>query len=200
MILHCPKCSYTRKPSDTAPAGTCPSCGIIFEKFLIQRATQPPKASSRKSPEAIAKVRTNPNVQPQPPKQQSTSSCPACGGLVAIGAKSCPHCGQTDPARAPMKKAKAGPLAYALAGLFLLALIISIANNPSPGGHSGPSPITADQQTAAQAAIKLAGYRCDTVSYMGRLLTKIGYRVTCNQDRYAYEIVDEGGRWVVKID
>ena len=200
MILHCPKCAYTRKPSDTAPAGTCPSCGIIFEKFLTQRATQQPKATLRKSPEAIASVQTIPEVPPQPPKQQSTSVCPACGGLVAFGAKACPHCGQTDPAPAQKKKAKAGPLTYALAGLFLLAFIISIANNPPGGGNSSPSPITPDQQTAAQAAIQLAGYRCDTVSYMGGLLTKIGYRVTCNQDRYAYEIVDEGGRWVVKLD
>jgi uncharacterized protein YbjQ (UPF0145 family) len=29
----CPKCSYTRKPTDTAHDYECPSCGIIYAKF-----------------------------------------------------------------------------------------------------------------------------------------------------------------------
>lgn len=33
MTTTCPKCSYTRKPTDTAPTYECPSCGIIYAKF-----------------------------------------------------------------------------------------------------------------------------------------------------------------------
>lgn len=33
MTTTCPKCSYTRKPTDTAPNYECPSCGIIYAKF-----------------------------------------------------------------------------------------------------------------------------------------------------------------------
>ena len=33
MYTTCPKCNYTRKPTDAADAGTCPSCGLIFAKY-----------------------------------------------------------------------------------------------------------------------------------------------------------------------
>ncbi|PHV10257.1 zinc ribbon domain-containing protein [Chitinimonas sp. BJB300] len=29
----CPKCGYTRQPSDTAPTTECPRCGIVFAKY-----------------------------------------------------------------------------------------------------------------------------------------------------------------------
>lgn len=29
----CPKCSYVRKPTDTAPDYACPSCGIVYAKY-----------------------------------------------------------------------------------------------------------------------------------------------------------------------
>lgn len=32
----CPKCSYARKPTDTAPEYSCPSCGIVFAKYDAQ--------------------------------------------------------------------------------------------------------------------------------------------------------------------
>lgn len=32
----CPKCSYTRKPTDTAPDYACPSCGIVYAKYGAQ--------------------------------------------------------------------------------------------------------------------------------------------------------------------
>ena len=31
--VKCPKCSYKRQPSDTAPDWQCPSCGIAYAKF-----------------------------------------------------------------------------------------------------------------------------------------------------------------------
>lgn len=36
MTNTCPKCSYTRKPTDTAPDYACPSCGIVFAKYDAQ--------------------------------------------------------------------------------------------------------------------------------------------------------------------
>ena len=30
----CPKCKYQRQPSDTAAAGVCPACGLIFAKWM----------------------------------------------------------------------------------------------------------------------------------------------------------------------
>jgi len=49
----CPKCSYARQPSDSAPAWQCPSCGIAYAKYAqyLQQAKTgakqlfvPPKA------------------------------------------------------------------------------------------------------------------------------------------------------------
>ena len=36
----CPKCGYARKPADTAPTWQCPSCGIAYNKFQAEAATQ----------------------------------------------------------------------------------------------------------------------------------------------------------------
>jgi hypothetical protein len=91
-------------------------------------------------------------------------------------------------------------LAYAVAGLLLVASIISVVNSSRTGRSEPLPPISDDQRSAGQAAIRLAGYRCDTIDDMGRLVFKTGYRVNCNSYRYAYEIVDEGGRWVVRLD
>ena len=32
-IVTCPKCSYTRTPSDSGPDYSCPSCGIVYAKY-----------------------------------------------------------------------------------------------------------------------------------------------------------------------
>ena len=187
-MQNCPKCKKALPSSYSG--GECPACGVVFSKYFAAE-------TKRQEAEAVRSA-THVNSAPASSAPSKTTSCPACGGLVAIGAKSCPHCGQTNPAPPPKKKA--GPLAYALGGLFLVVFIMSAANNPS-GGGGGPSPsVTDDQRTAAQVSIKLAGYHCDSISYMGRLAFKVGFRVTCNENRYAYEIVDEGGRWVVRLD
>lgn len=33
MTVICPKCNYARKPTDSAPDYSCPSCGIVYAKF-----------------------------------------------------------------------------------------------------------------------------------------------------------------------
>jgi hypothetical protein len=59
----------------------------------------------------------------------ATASCPSCGGLVAIGVKSCPHCGHKKPYAKPASKT-AVTAAYLLAGV----TIYLIAFQP-PGGR-----------------------------------------------------------------
>ena len=33
MTTQCPKCSYVRQPTDTAPDWECPACGIVYAKY-----------------------------------------------------------------------------------------------------------------------------------------------------------------------
>jgi len=37
MFKTCPKCGYVRRQEDRAPDGVCPSCGLIFQKYLKAR-------------------------------------------------------------------------------------------------------------------------------------------------------------------
>src|SRR6188768_1464241 len=34
MFSICPKCQYQRQPTDTGDAGICPSCGLVFAKWV----------------------------------------------------------------------------------------------------------------------------------------------------------------------
>ncbi len=36
MMTTCPKCNYTRQPTDSASAHSCPSCGIVYAKYDAQ--------------------------------------------------------------------------------------------------------------------------------------------------------------------
>ncbi len=44
MAVICPKCAYQRQPADPPPAGSCPRCGIIHNKY---RGPQNPPPSQR---------------------------------------------------------------------------------------------------------------------------------------------------------
>lgn len=46
MSIVCPKCNYTRQPTDTAPDYECPKCGVIYAKATL--------ASSRKNEPSIS--------------------------------------------------------------------------------------------------------------------------------------------------
>lgn len=52
MYTTCPKCAYVRREADTAPAGQCPACGLVFSKWLkaqmVDTAVKP--AASLRSP------------------------------------------------------------------------------------------------------------------------------------------------------
>ena len=34
MFAKCPKCNYQRRPQDNGDAGICPSCGLVFAKWV----------------------------------------------------------------------------------------------------------------------------------------------------------------------
>lgn len=179
------------------PLTECPSCGVIFAKFLVaqeekrKRVAEQESQAARAAEKAAAK--TKPAPLGEPPKAKpvaaTLANCPSCGGLVAIGATACPHCGRGDPAPVPKQSTKG--MKWATAILVVVAILWTM--DKSPSAPSRP-PITNGQKALAQAAIKAGGYRCDDVSHISPLLTKPGYRITCNAGRYVYNFIDEGGR------
>lgn len=136
MIIHCPSCGYSRKPTDTAPSSQCPDCGIIFEKMLsrrpIQKAVTKPATEAERAeapPQSEAKVGQETDLS-------KTTNCPACGGLVAYGAKSCPHCGKSNPAPKPPTKVTRKHVL--IAALLLFVYLVYGVNNP-------PKPLSGDE-------------------------------------------------------
>lgn len=53
-IKTCPKCGYARQPTDAAPIGECPGCGIIFSKYLEQSGRRAAKSAEISATEARA--------------------------------------------------------------------------------------------------------------------------------------------------
>ena len=114
MNTSCPKCGVQWPTDKPLPLTECPSCGVIFAKFLAaqeekrKRAAEQESQAARAAEKAAAK--TKPAPLGEPPKAKpvaaTLANCPACGGLVAIGAKACPHCGRDDPAPAPKQSTK----------------------------------------------------------------------------------------------
>lgn len=49
------------------------------------------------------------------------------------------------------------------------------------------------------AAVKLEGYRCDSVSSLRKWTFSRGFTMKCNNFAYEYEFEDHGGRWRVKV-
>ena len=41
MVNECPKCGYVRQPDDIGPDYECPSCGIVYEKFIAAQDVPP---------------------------------------------------------------------------------------------------------------------------------------------------------------
>lgn len=61
--------------------------------------------------------------------------------------------------------------------------------------------LTQVQVEALVLRVRLAGYRCDSVSSAFPSLFSAApkYRLTCNHNRYVYSIEDRGGRWTVEL-
>ena len=55
--LECPKCRYTRRARETAPAWQCPRCGIAYDKYLASSAA----AGGRPKVEAPAETKVRGN-------------------------------------------------------------------------------------------------------------------------------------------
>ncbi len=67
MQITCPKCGYTRKPTDTAPDYECPKCGVIYAKVMQRANTQ-------------TRGETNPEqMSAFPPNAQTTPATRAAG-------------------------------------------------------------------------------------------------------------------------
>ncbi len=130
VIIHCPSCSYSRRPSDIAPPGSCPECGVVFCEFLAKRSAHRMDGGANEAPQR-GEVPKRP-IPPAAPVAKTTN-CPACGGLVAYGAKTCPHCGKSKPAPEPPRPpTKVTKTHLVLAALLLLAISMSIGNQPEP--------------------------------------------------------------------
>lgn len=215
--MQCPKCRYVRSSGDTEPTNQCPKCGIIYDKydpFAAQReaslraklANRIPKQQPLTSP--VQPTPTTPAVKnvvvaPAPQSDSKVTNCPACNGLVAYGAKTCPHCGKDNPApELKVNPKPAGKIWVLIGCFFVIFWIFNLSQNSTSNTSTANSKPEIDPafRREAQAAIQLAGYKCDSISFIGRLITKTGFRVTCNDDRYAYAITDEGGRIIVRLD
>lgn len=107
-IKECPKCHYIRQPGDTAPAGECPKCGVIYTKAMIRHGKNGPTIpASWKTQEENIKasepintpIRQNEVAEQaamQPPPK-NLIDCQVCGKPLSYQAQSCPSCGHPNP-------------------------------------------------------------------------------------------------------
>lgn len=59
--------------------------------------------------------------------------------------------------------------------------------------------LTEAQIDAVQNLIRAYGYRCDGVNFALRSNWDGSISVSCNENKYSYEIKDIGGNWTVKV-
>lgn len=59
--------------------------------------------------------------------------------------------------------------------------------------------VSESQVEAIQEAIRLSGYKCDTVDSVIPFNFSRGFSIWCNNFRYSYELADKGGRIVVTV-
>jgi predicted nucleic-acid-binding Zn-ribbon protein len=100
MSITCPKCGYTRQPTDHAPDYECPKCGVIYAKVGLAPKPARPEPTQAQTPTAA------PRPTPQgPPTQQGPATqqprqvprnlvfCADCARPISPRAKACPACG-----------------------------------------------------------------------------------------------------------
>lgn len=107
----------------------CPSC-IDIEKKKAQAAedTAKRKRDAEQQRAAAAAIAPTPSKQTAPVAPK-VAACKTCGGVVAIGAKMCPHCGQSNPAPKPPTQVTRKHLI--IAGLIVVYIFIVTANQKS---------------------------------------------------------------------
>lgn len=59
--------------------------------------------------------------------------------------------------------------------------------------------ITKSQAYAMAGMVRAYGYGCSSISSASSFAMSEGYRLSCNNYRYTYEIENKGGRWSVKV-
>lgn len=131
-----------------------------------------------------------PKVVPVAPP--TTTTCPACSGVVAYGAKNCPHCGKSKPAPAPKKLTNRSHVLIALGGLLFLTLLVQMSNGSSSGGRQ-----SAEFNNQAATIINVNGYLCAEVESAFKN-SKDQFEVTCklyrqgSSESKTYLILAEG--------
>lgn len=114
----------------------------------------------------------------------------------------CPKCGpKYVKAKKEIVKGKpVGKVGLCLAAVFVVAMIWNSATQTSRPASSSATAITPAARSAAQTAIQLNGYKCDSLTHMRTLLVGQGYSVQCNNYAYTYIIKDVGGRLTVSVE
>lgn len=79
--------------------------------------------------------------------------------------------------------------------IFILCITICFSNTL----YATDGNLTPSQVDAVQKLIQLYGYKCDDVNFAMRSSWDGSIRVTCNENRYVYEVKDVGGNWTVKV-
>lgn len=107
----------------------CPSC-IDIERKKAQAAeeTAKRKRDAEQQRAAAAAIAPTPS-KPTAPAAPKVAACKTCGGVVAIGAKTCPHCGQSKPAPKPPTQVTKKHLI--VAGLIVVFFFVVTSNQKS---------------------------------------------------------------------
>lgn len=144
MQIVCPKCGHALGLIESAPSGECPGCGLILSKKYLAAQEQKRKAEEATKNWFRGESLKEPDSDPVAPASSAplsalaakamTASCPACGGLVAIGAKACPHCGKQNPAPKPTSR-----VVLLVAGLLLAGFVVTLATRSPSVSLSSPA-------------------------------------------------------------
>jgi hypothetical protein len=78
--MKCPKCSYERTPSDTAPAYECPRCGIVYAKYKDRED----RTGSGPEGQVLAKAKSPSNGQSTPSKTSTFRRSQILGVVVTV--------------------------------------------------------------------------------------------------------------------
>ena len=126
MPIDCPKCSYARQTSDTAPETECPRCGVIFAKYLDAIARNPELKRPWPKPSQVVTVKPVPRAAAPDPFTQAQADYAAFeADRIRAETLICKKCGTLNPTGALPGN---GWIEFLLWAVFLwpIALIYSI--------------------------------------------------------------------------